>query len=767
MMPGQQISQKQSVYNAFHLVFVVGMCLLIFISPLLRGLYFPLQLLPALVILAIIFIFCMAQQWLFPSLTPSWHPLDLALLGLCLAYALSLSDAVHLNDAILELLKMVSFLMVYWMAVHCGQSRIDYERLLMAAYGCAVIMALIGLGAAIGWVNVYEAYEDGHVRSTLQYHNALAIYLTACNLVGLAFAVRTKSLSIRSLLTGGNYLLQLAIMGTLSRGTWMLYPLVIAAFVFLIPARYRRKAIYNVLLSVIIALAAGRFFYNNLSSLSPFTSFLILLAGLIPAMVVGACCPKFITSRQNSPVRRCFWPALGIVVLGLFLLLSYHSALASQLLHYIAPQNVVDRIENTSLQEESYQDRAAFVHDALAIIKDYPITGAGGGSWQALYHHYASRLYWSDEVHNYYLKTGVETGLLGLIALGSVIIIFILLLLKIRKTDDEESPLIWATVLAVMLIALHSSFDFELSIPAVAYFFFALMGIIRAYASRLEQPGHKMVQPAGKSKSARVSFSMVQLVTAGGIVFALVLAGTSIAVSLALLLESKGAAALNAQDLVSARHYYQQASHLAPFHAANKANLALVEAIQANKDKTTPEYEQAVSYAEQAAALEPFNPELRLTLARVYGMLDEPQKQVTEAQAAIVANPYQTELYEELACYAMNNAWFCLDKGQLELARYYFAVVLKEREQLPAAVEGDTKALTLGAGQAALFLGHYDSARKYLTLAQRYAGSYGQMARTWLQALDYLQNKKPKAGSPLSAAGLQDLYYYLNRINNN
>jgi hypothetical protein len=44
------------------------------------------------------------------------------------------------------------------------------------------------------------------------------------------------------------------------------------------------------------------------------------------------------------------------------------------------------------------------------------LLGTGGGGWNASYHKYQSYLYYTDQLHNYLLQVGVETGLPGMIA---------------------------------------------------------------------------------------------------------------------------------------------------------------------------------------------------------------------------------------------------------------------------------------------------------------------------------------------------------------
>ena len=132
------------------------------------------------------------------------------------------------------------------------------------------------------------------------------------------------------------------------------------------------------------------------------------------------------------------------------------------------PGRLVDRYAKTA---ESLTDEAGRVtawSDSMGIIRDYPVTGTGLGTFAQVYPSYRSpeiRRFF-DHLHNDLLQWIVETGFLGL-----------LLLL----------PLVWATTRRVVAalagrygvtaigfgaglaaIILYSMFDFPFHLPAIA-----------------------------------------------------------------------------------------------------------------------------------------------------------------------------------------------------------------------------------------------------------------------------------------------------------
>ncbi len=705
--------------------FLLVLYMLVLLSPFWRGLYFERELLPAVVLAAIAFVLCVLDQVVCKDYDSFREPLDFAMAALLLAYILSTITAVHRHDAIVELLKVSSMVMVYWMAVRAGQNQRDFRRVLLAAYLAAVGMAVIGLGAALGWVHMAGAYEQGHIRSALQYHNALAIYLAAMNIVGLAMSLGTARFS-RMAFSGGNYLLLVVILGSLSRGTWLLYLIAMVVFIFLIPASYRRSSVYQLLITIGIGLQAGRFFFNNLDISNEPVAAAFLISGLIMAMVLS-----MITVAPLSLKSK--WARKGIAI-GLVLLAVYIIANPVSLtgvMRYILPDRAIARAQKTSVQDNSFQERLTTYQDALKIIKDYPLTGTGGGGWRALYHSYASHLYWVNEVHNYYLQTWLEAGSLGFLALLGVAFFFLRKLIQIKalQMEDHDRVLLWAAATAVTLIALHSSFDFELSIPAVGFLFFALIGLVRGKV--LEA---KIELPVSQNKSLLVLGVLGGLLgTATGIM--------AFFYHTASIQADQGAYALEAGRLAEAQGLYTNASSLDPYAEAYHVNLAQIAAIKAVKGKEVQAVEEAIYHARKAAQLEPYNPSLHAALASIYAMLGRVDLQLTELEAAIRSNPFQPEPYELLAAAAMKSAWSCLDQGQYQEAFSYLERVLAAREKMPENISGSAEGLNLAAGQSALLMGKTKLAKNYLNLVAQGKESYKKTARLWLAGVDYMQSQ--------------------------
>jgi len=118
------------------------------------------------------------------------------------------------------------------------------------------------------------------------------------------------------------------------------------------------------------------------------------------------------------------------------------------------PENLAKRITSISLEETSASGRFTFYKDAFKIIKDYPIIGAGGGGWASLYFGYQSHLYWSNQVHNYFMQVWIETGTLGLLAVISLWIMFFITVFKLLRSEQspKEKQEIWGICIAAVAL---------------------------------------------------------------------------------------------------------------------------------------------------------------------------------------------------------------------------------------------------------------------------------------------------------------------------
>jgi tetratricopeptide (TPR) repeat protein len=119
--------------------------------------------------------------------------------------------------------------------------------------------------------------------------------------------------------------------------------------------------------------------------------------------------------------------------------------------------------------------------DSSGIIRDYPLFGAGLGSWPAVFPHYQRppwSIYFAGEAQNDYVEAAGEYGVFGLLLL--VWLFWRVghgLLLGSRSLHSRHWALFAAFMPAIIIMGFHELLDFPLQIPANAVLFVLLIAI--------------------------------------------------------------------------------------------------------------------------------------------------------------------------------------------------------------------------------------------------------------------------------------------------
>ena len=134
-------------------------------------------------------------------------------------------------------------------------------------------------------------------------------------------------------------------------------------------------------------------------------------------------------------------------------------------------ERTLKRIEETTVQQvEERVDPSVY---AMQIFHDYPVFGTGGGTFYTAFTRYRGRdidAYY-DHVHNDYVQFLTETGALGLGLLGLFVLAAFTcaVLAQARRRDPLARGVAFAVILGTSALAIHSSVDFNLQIPANAF----------------------------------------------------------------------------------------------------------------------------------------------------------------------------------------------------------------------------------------------------------------------------------------------------------
>jgi O-antigen ligase len=181
----------------------------------------------------------------------------------------------------------------------------------------------------------------------------------------------------------------------------------------------------------------------------------------------------FITLLGQLRARRKTW------LIGLFVFLIVAAGYGL----WIGLGPVLTRFEQLSMgtQEFDIATRLAFSKDALPMIRDYPWTGMGLGTFAVGFRHYQTGWvgFFVDHVHNDYLEFAAEAGVIGaaLLFLPILYLLARMIIAFLRDPRRYRPAVLLGCIGSVLALLVHSGTDFNLQIPANALVLAVVVGI--------------------------------------------------------------------------------------------------------------------------------------------------------------------------------------------------------------------------------------------------------------------------------------------------
>lgn len=723
-----------------------ALCLILLAAPLVRGIYGELYFLPFFIILALLFILSLFEQLKSREDGLFNHPLDWAMMALLIAYLLSLLSAVNIRSALLNVMSLSIYIMVFWICSRVARQDKGLKCLLFTCYSAGIIMAVFGMLVYCGIIHYYKFLPGGRIAGTLEYPNTFGIYMAALFMIGWSIILANRNRLIRAVVAGGNFLLITAMLGTLSRGTWILFPFAVLLFVFLVKQGKRLFAFGSGGASFVIGLATSQFFLNpTLGS----RAIIYVVVGFI--ITVGAQIGlEFAYDNLQKNVSLAQHHTLWKVAAAVILVLIGAGILFKLAGNTYLTKVTTSRLMNITLQDEAVQQRLAFNRIAFGIIKDYPVTGAGGGGWEALYHSYASHQYWSTKTHNYFLQTWVETGTLGFVALLGVWAAFLYLLWKYRYSDknsEDISIMIWGGTVAVFMLGAHSIIDFDMSIPAVAILLYGLIGTVKGYilAAPAASGGAIRDLPKKKQKKKGKQSTLKRKVLIGvllgtGYSFVLIIGASFLWYADINFAQAHEVMHQNPNQAISLLNKSLSAD---PLNASNWTWAAILMADEYSQNHDSQAYNYALNFSQKALKLEPYNLEVMNSINKTFLQLGENDRAVSVARSMIRISPLQTDVYECLAHDQVIAGMQSMENGELDKANNYWRDSLKVKDMLPSQAEDPAVGLYFTSGQAELLLGNKEQGEKLLrtTLSLKGTNSKGNFSEGRKEQVDYFHTQ--------------------------
>ncbi|GGF92380.1 O-antigen ligase family protein [Paenibacillus abyssi] len=348
-------------------------------------------------------------------------------------------------------------------------------------------------------------FTSGNYRltSVFQYSNTYAGYLVALLLIALYSAIHSSRIYTFALHAFMLVPIWISLMLTYSRGALVLLPILILLVLPFMRLYKQMQYIAALIITVVSSFVILEKVSDNsiqiaqivlpqfdgdtakpISIVSPLAleGWLVLLAASFVTVIMmyiihfrSAWLENKLTALAGKKWSVVAVPA-AVTVLGIFSVVLLISGVFNSLL----PQSIADRLENINFNQHSVLERQTFYVDAMKVVKDYPLLGAGGGGWSALFEQYQNNPYVSRQAHSYFIQSLVEVGWVGFLILISLILFIYYRYCRNYFADQERqgSHVIFFIFSIAMLT--HSLIDFDMSFVYLGSLVFLSLGVLIA-----------------------------------------------------------------------------------------------------------------------------------------------------------------------------------------------------------------------------------------------------------------------------------------------
>jgi tetratricopeptide (TPR) repeat protein len=603
-------------------------------SPICTGLFFDHQKAVAGGVMGLLFLLSLAVARRgaepFPLLQA---PLDRSLLLFWLAGIAAQFGAIYARGNLLNVAFLAAGLMAYGLARSQTLGMAGVRLFLWFQVAGAIAVTFIGLAGYAGTVTVFrDALFGNRLASTFQYPNATAAYLLAHSTLSWGLLAQARTFACRSGLAAVATALLIAFLLTLSRGAFLLFPIIVLLFLAGLPPRTRAKTLTDL---VVIGAAAA---VTVRLLPSPGSGAVVLYLSLAGALAGGLAC-ALVGIVTDNPGRAVIWrPALVLVLVAGLLGTAWVRTGGKISVATLMPAAMRARVTDINLKTAGAAQRLIYSRDALRIIRDYPALGVGGGGWASLHHRYQDYYYIARQTHSHYLQVAVESGLLGLAAFTG----FVILLLRQayrawRGATLPDRVLPWTLTCAALTILLHSVIDFDLSFGQMQLLLLVMAGLVAGMTA----PKARLMPRFAKAAAVLVA---VTLIGFGGTVFA----GYTLAE--------------RAQRQADDGRVEEAVASLVRATRFDPANPRLYYDLGRLGLQVDPE--GAVTHARWAVALDPYRPEWNTLLTETLLRTGRYEEALPQAERTVALAPYRWHAYAPLA-----NALLGLSLKKLEVAQ--------------------------------------------------------------------------------------------------
>ena len=188
----------------------------------------------------------------------------------------------------------------------------------------AVLVALLGIGAAAGTIDYPGAVISGRISSSLQYPNTLATYMMAAFFISTTLYLNCEHKWGRFIYPGTNFTLLLVLIFTYSRGAWLAFPVIMVLYLIGLSGGKRIGAVVSFVVTLVPALLCMQGFSSAISAGAQARVWLWYLAGAV--LTIGlAQLNQFIVKHVSGINKKTAIAAAGAGIVVLAVLAAYHA----------------------------------------------------------------------------------------------------------------------------------------------------------------------------------------------------------------------------------------------------------------------------------------------------------------------------------------------------------------------------------------------------------------------------------------------------------
>lgn len=680
---------------------VTMMMIFISVSVFFRGLFFRVEATAFLGILALL-----AASYCFIKLiqkeTFLFHPILLAAGGvLILAYCTSFIHVADFRANLEMLLQMIVYqllgVVLYDYFITQKQKFTQYMLPMTAAAG--FFMALLGLipmPAPLNYLN--GLIHEERTGSTFQYINTASLYYALCFVFVVSMLATANKLVSRILLSGMGAVIFLAILYANSMGGLICGGIGLLLFLFLQPKGFRWTGIVTVICLTAPALLLYEQYAKAFESGDYMTAAKSLLFVFVIAVNLTLITYLF---KELLPPKAIKWVSIGFGILSVAAM-GYVVISGPSLLPSVSLINVFDEVAHMDLGANSFTARIAFFKDAIEIILPNWLFGIGGGGWSSLYYSVQDTYYTANMVHNHFLQTFLEAGILGFVSITAITFAAIFFAIKgwMRAEASQDKIRVAAVLGAFVMLAIHAAIDFDLTFVSMHLLFWTLIAGTGLFYSRTRKP------PTIQSPKAAViiivlGITCLSLFFFRGVHF------------ISAYHYDQGMRAAEKGEYRNAVVHYEKAVRWDRVNSEPFLELAVLYDYYMAESETFEEFQywrnKALNASKACNRLNPFYPATIEILARVYSNAGMPVEALNSAERLVRFQPRNSANYELLA------------RGYMEAATFYKAI--QNDNESKALVEkcagimknpnaASSPALNFFRAKALIALGDYSGAEK-------------------------------------------------------